>query len=253
MATIETRELRKQLKAQQRLGVDTYDEPRARQGRGPTRGGPTRGGYAESARGGRAASPPRRMARHPAPQSEVAQDYYTGPAAETRGGSVPPNYTWPQFIADFTHAMYHRDKQETQTEVDHEEDPDRVLVADATVDAPAPVRNFVTRDERDDHKKDAEDDGYGANRDNYNDDQMPMYNARELVQDEHNGGNRATDEISVRSGHRGDERQGPRYDSYAAKGGRGHPLIYVNIATDHQEPYSNRERFDDDGRTPGRN
>lgn len=170
---------------------------------------------------------------HREAQSEMGHDAYY---PDHRGGSMPAgnySYTWPEFIADLTHAVYNRDKEGDGAQSEAPEEAE-----------PAPPK----QDAYDDHKKDADDyDTRDRDREQYDDD--PAYNnPRALMQDTKNGGNQASDEVIFQGKH---ERMHPQ--NYGSQG----PLIYVNYMMGapsehgHAEPYSNRNDRYDNYATPG--
>lgn len=259
-ATNSLYELRKQLKSGERIkaGRPASEAEPYRGDRGGARGrsrGGRRGapaGYDEYARGGRGGT----RGGGGYPHSEPDPAPYHG-AEGGRATSVPPqNYTWPQFIADLTHAVYTRDKDVDGGQDMGYPDEDGREKVDQTVNAPDEIRSAYGGGGRE--KKEADD--YD---DHYDDDDL---NAREAVESVKGGDSRVADEYNL--GHRED--RGRRGDSYTvdrdgvqmtATKGRGQgqggggagPLIYIHC---HNEPASNRDHGHDryesrGGRTRG--
>jgi len=241
-ATNSLYELKKQLKAGERIKAgrpaseaDQYRGGRREERR--TRGGRRgdRGGYDaySPARGGRGGT------RGGYPHSEPDPAPFHG-AEGGRATSVPPhNYTWPQFIADLTHAVYTRDKDGPPDDVPGGYDEDTVREkVDQTVNAPDEIRSAYGGGGRE--KKEADD--YD---DNYDDDEL---NAREAVESVKGGDSRVADEYNLGGRRGGVESYTVDRDGYAMtatkgqRGGGGGPLIYIHC---HNEPASNRDRYDD--------
>jgi len=264
-ATGEIYELRKQIKAGDRIAnrrPNSFDE---RDYRGRDGGGRRSRHRSERSQRweGSEASPQRRGGtrggRYPQAASEPdPQPYHNGPETG-RATSVPlQNYTWPQFIADLTHAVYTRDKDghpvDNQVDGPFEEEPDRREKGDQTmhVSAPEEIRSAYGGDRRDKKEDDYDDNPRGY-------DDVDELDTREAVASIKNGD--IADEYNV--GTRDDRRRGA--ESYSAtkggdRGGRGGgPLIYIHCHPGAdggygQEPVSVRRNDDygyDQGRTRG--
>jgi len=241
-ATREVYELRKQIKAGERINrrQGSFEEPQARGGR--------RTRYRSDRRwdGSQAPSPQRGatrgggQGRQPYAQSEPDHQPYNATDAG-RANSVPPqNYTWPQFIADLTHAVYNRDKDGNPADYEADERKENQIVDH--VRAPDELHDHYQGD-RDKNADDYDDNPRGQ----YDDE---IVNPREAVSSIKNGD--MGDEYNV--GTRDDRRRNDFNAATKGAAGRnagGGPLIYIHC---HQEPpVSVRRDLDyyDNGRTPG--
>lgn len=194
---LKIRELQKQLEAQTRISELTRNELtraelrsqmlREAQGRGrspPRARGRSRRAvprqYPASARN----SPLRRKQPPPRATSVGAEEIPNTagmPKEDRRASSLPPsNYTWPQFIADLTHAVYM--KGDVANEDDMPTYDRRVLAPEQITNE---MHNIIPQDEQLEEKHPEYDD-----RDNFDD-------YREVNADLKQGGERVADQLDV--------------------------------------------------------
>jgi len=225
---MENRELKKQLEAQRRVYDAMRQESYVEEGRHRTR---VRRGHVRS-QSARNLSP-ELAPRRPAPQraranSVGAEERYK----ETAGRDIPyrrenslpaPNYTWPQFIADLTHAVYYRSNRNVpELPTTGRNLPDEADDVDYEAHAPKEIREGLAALE-DEQKVDMEE--YEKPARDYHDE--PPLDSRGIVTDLKAGGDGCADDLHAMRSVAGDERNDRRYRGVERNTGQSLINVYV--------------------------